>query len=194
MIDKKDITGIILAGGKSSRMKSDKGLLVLNESLFVEHIIDALTPLVNNIIIVSNSSHYDEFGYKRVNDLIKDSGPVAGIYTGLKNSKTEYNLILSCDIPQIKTEVLEMLIINADINSDIIQIESQGKTMPLIAMYKKHCLTSFKELLDKGEKRLRFAVAQLNTKTIIIDSEMDQYVKNINTIEQLIELRNGIEN
>ncbi len=194
MIDKKDITGIILAGGKSSRMKSDKGLLTLNKSLFIEHIINALTPLVNNIIIVSNSSHYDEFGYKRVNDLIKDSGPVAGIYTGLKNSKTEYNLILSCDIPQIKTEVLEMLIIHADINSDIIQIESQGKTMPLIAMYKKDCLIPFKDLLDRGEKRLRVAVAQLNTKTITIDSEMDQYVENINTIEQLIELRNGIEN
>ena len=66
----KTITGIILAGGQSSRMGSDKGLISFNGSLFIEHVIKALKPLVKNIIIVSNNPDYDTFGYKRVSDLI----------------------------------------------------------------------------------------------------------------------------
>ncbi|MDB4121430.1 NTP transferase domain-containing protein [bacterium] len=68
MIDRKDITGIILAGGKSSRMKTDKGFLLLNNKPFVQYSIDALKPFVSEIIIVTDDSKYDTLGLKRVND------------------------------------------------------------------------------------------------------------------------------
>ena len=92
MAVKNNITGIILAGGKSSRMGSDKGFLKLNDKRFVLYSIEALKPLVSEILIVSDNENYDTFGYKRIEDIIKNSGPVAGIYSGLKASKTEYNL------------------------------------------------------------------------------------------------------
>ena len=76
-------TGIILAGGKSSRMGQDKGLLMLNGRTFMSHIIEALEPVVSDIIIVSNNSDYDIYKLKRVADILKDSGPLAGLYTGL---------------------------------------------------------------------------------------------------------------
>ena len=66
MIDKKHITGIILAGGKSSRMGSDKGLMMLNNKPFIQHIVEALQPLVNEVIIVSNNADYDIFKLKRI--------------------------------------------------------------------------------------------------------------------------------
>lgn len=193
MINKKDITGIILAGGKSSRMKIDKGFISLGEKLFIEHVIDALSPLVNNIILVTNDTNYDEFGLKRVNDLIADQGPIGGLQTGLHYSKTNYNLVLSCDVPLITTDILQLIVNETTNEFDVTQIESKGKTMPLIAMYHKRCLTTCAELLTKGEKRLRAAVKQFKTKTISINNQLDQYVKNINTVEQLIEVRNGIE-
>ena len=193
MIDKKNITGIILAGGKSSRMGLDKGLLSLNGSTFISHIIEAVKPIVNIIIIVSNNPEYDAFGYKRINDLIKDSGPLAGLYSGLYHSKTENNLVLSCDVPLIKTFVLEQLINFDNENFEVVQLQSQGKTMPLIAMYKKQCLHKCLELLDNNERRLRVAVAQLNTKTINNDSEWNQYVKNINTTSQFNALKHELE-
>ena len=63
---------------------------------------------VDDIVIVSNNSKYDQFGYLRIEDDIKDSGPLAGLYSGLKHSETVYNLVLSCDIPMIKTQILKM--------------------------------------------------------------------------------------
>jgi len=193
MANKKNITGIILAGGKSSRMGTDKGFIVLNDMLFVEHIIKALQPLVGKIIIVSNNSNYDKFGFKRVPDLIKNSGPLAGLYSGLFHSETDNNLVLSCDIPFINTEVLQLLVNNIENDFQIIQFKSQNKTMPLISLYKKECLETCKALLNKGEKRLRQVMNHVHTKTITIDPNLEHYVQNINTIEQLNQIRNAIE-
>ena len=193
MVDKKNITGIVLAGGKSSRMGSDKGLLTINDKTFVEHVIVAMKPLVDKIIIVSNNKDYDQFGYRRVDDSIKDSGPLAALYSGLKHSETEFNLVLSCDIPMIKTEILKKLV-DADLeNHEVVQIESNTKTMPLIAMYKKQCMHKCLELLQQGERRLRVAVNELKTKTIIINAEFDQFVKNVNTKEDLKTINHAVE-
>jgi molybdopterin-guanine dinucleotide biosynthesis protein A len=65
--------------------------------------------------------------------------------------------------------------------------------MPLIAIYKKDCMTKCLELLEQNERRLRVAVAQFKTKTIDIDSSLNQYVKNVNTKEDLIALNHEIE-
>ncbi len=193
MINKSNITGIVLAGGKSTRMGNDKGLLNLNGVTFMSHIIETLKPLVNNIIIVSNNKNHDIFNLKRVEDIIKDAGPLAGLYTGLYHSNTENNLVLSCDVPLINTAVLNKLINGYDEKMDVIQLQSQDKTMPLIALYKKQCMHQCLTLLQKGERRLRFAVAQFNTKTIKLDSDLDYYIKNINTTQQLETLRNDLK-
>ena len=185
MIEQKDITGIILAGGKSTRMGSDKGFLKFNGKSFIEYSIAALKPLVSQIIIVSNNADYDIFNVKRVEDVIKEAGPLAGIYTGLKTSKTEFNLVLSCDVPLITKEILEMLIEAQDRQSDIIQIVSQGKSMPLIALYKKCCETQFYQLLKNDERRLHVAVNQCKVKNITLSSQTELFTKNINTPEDL---------
>ncbi|TGV01484.1 molybdenum cofactor guanylyltransferase [Flavivirga rizhaonensis] len=191
MIDKKNITGIILAGGKSSRMGTDKGFLILNEKPFIQHSMDALKPLVSEIIIVSDNPDYDILGYKRVTDTIKDAGPVAGICSGLEASKTDYNLVLSCDIPLIKTGILDKLIVNTDADSDIIQIESNGKTMPLIALYKKQCSSIFSNLLKKDERRLRIAVNQCRVKNISLSYHDYKTTMNVNTKEELKQLEDA---
>lgn len=193
MTKKKNITGIILAGGKSSRMGSDKGLLQLNGKTFIEHVIDAMKPLVNNIIIVSDNTAHNKFGHERIADVMKNAGPLAGLYTGLNHSKTEHNLVLSCDIPLISTSILKQLIETDYQNYDVVQIESEGKTMPLIAVYKKYCMHTCWELLQIGERRLRFAVSQLNTKSVPIDQKWSAQVKNVNTKEDLKEINHAIE-
>ena len=117
-------------------MGTEKGLILYKNKPFVEHIIEAMNPLVDNIIIISNNKAYKSFGFRCYEDLIKNTGPLAGIYTGLRYSKTDNNLIVSCDIPLIKTAVLQKLIDQKNDTSEIIQLQSQGKNMPLIAQRK----------------------------------------------------------
>jgi molybdopterin-guanine dinucleotide biosynthesis protein A len=192
MIERQNITGILLAGGKSIRMGTDKGFLKFQGITFVERIIKSMKPFVNDILIVSNNSDYDQFKHKRVEDSIENSGPLAGLYTGLYHSETQYNLVLSCDVPYINGKVLSQIIEGYDETFDAIQIESEGKTMPLVAIYKKQCLHRCLELLEHGERRLQVAVEGFNTKTITLDSSLEKYVKNINKLEQFKSMENGV--
>ena len=193
MSNKNNITGIILAGGKSSRMGSDKGFVIYNDKPFIQYIIDALQPLVDEIIIVSNNPDYDAFKLKRVNDIIENAGPIAGLYSGLHHSNTVMNLVLSCDIPLINKDVLEQLISQKSEEIDVIQIESQGKTMPLIALYNKRCVSTCLELLESGERRLRFLINKLKSKTIVLNDTLDKHTANINSQSDLKELNNELE-
>jgi molybdopterin-guanine dinucleotide biosynthesis protein A len=80
-----------------------------------------------------------------------------------------------------------------DGTSEVIQLKSLDRTIPLIAIYKKECVTKCLELLNKGERRLRVFVNQLNTKTITLKSDLDIYVQNINTLEQFKDIEHAIE-
>lgn len=194
MINKTNITGIILAGGKSSRMGEDKGLLLLNGKPLVQYSIDALKPLVSEIIIVSDNANYAEFGLRRISDIRKNSGPVAGICSGLEASYNDYNLVLSCDIPLITPKILEILINAIDDTTEIIQVESKGKSMPLIALYKRQVKDCFNKLLNTNQRCLRFAVENCNYKTIELKKEQQICTTNVNTIKDLKAIENAYNN
>ncbi len=184
-IPKEHITGIILAGGKSTRIGRDKSLLHYQNKTLIQHSIDALQPLVSTIIIVSDNPNHDYKNTKRVSDLIPNSGPVAGIYTGLHHSKTENNIVLSCDIPKINSIILKKLISNSFLSFDVVQLESNGQQMPLIASYKKHCSEACLSAIKNGERRLQKVVKTLNTHTILLQKEERNSTININTPKQL---------
>ena len=185
MKSKNNITGIILAGGKSSRMGTEKGLIIYKNKPFVEHIIEAMSPLVDNIIIISNNKAYESFGFKCYEDLIKNTGPLAGIYTGLRYSKTENNLIVSCDVPLINTFILQKLTDQKNDTSEVIQLQCQGENMPLIALYKKCCEMIFLKELVKNQRKVQKALKKCNVKTIIIDETLKKVATNINTQKDL---------
>jgi molybdopterin-guanine dinucleotide biosynthesis protein A len=185
-----DITAIILAGGQSSRMGADKGLVMLGDKAFIAHIIDAVSPLVKEIIIVSQNADYDKFGCRRVEDSIKNVGPIGGIYTGLLETSTETNLVLSCDVPLISKEVLVYLIKRNKADVEVLQYKTRENTLPLIALYKKRCIVKCKEYLDKNERRLQQLILGLQTKTIELPERFEKYTRNINSLEELNEIRN----
>ena len=190
---KNSITGIVLAGGKSSRMGSDKSELKFRNLTFIEHSIKALEGITSDIIIVSNNEKHDSLGYTRINDVITDFGPVAGIYSGLLNSKTTYNIVLSCDIPLINTYTLQQLTNAIDSKSDIIQFEYQNKTTPLIALYTKNCLSKFKHALENEVHRLQSVVNTCNPKNLLLSEKDAIHIQNINTQEDLKTIKKTFE-
>jgi len=78
------ITGIILAGGKSSRMGKDKGWVLFRKKPLIDYAVELLGGICQSIVISANNSAYDKLGLPVYHDIIPDSGPMGGIYTCLK--------------------------------------------------------------------------------------------------------------
>jgi len=184
MKDNNAITGIILAGGKSQRMGTDKGMLPLNGKPFISHIYEAMRPIFgDNIMVVSSNTDYDAFGYKRIEDLISDKGPVGGLYTALKQSKTKFNLVLSVDVPLVSTELLQWLVNNHDDSYLITQVQVNDKESPLVAVYDRALRTLLGEHLAGNQLKLRDIIAEVNVQTLTVPAKWSAQLQNINTEE-----------
>lgn len=181
-------TGIILAGGKSLRMGQDKGLVLLNSKPLITYAIEALKPLVSEILIVANTQGYHSFGFKVYTDLKPDCGPLGGILTGLSHSQTDWNFVLSCDTPFVSTELFAHLQSKAGSEKAILPLH-KGQLEPLVGLYHKSCLKTFSDLIDQRELKMRYAVRQLSRLEVTIDENNALYnqrlFNNINTPEAL---------
>jgi len=182
---KDNITAFILAGGKSQRMRTDKGLLLLDGKPFVSHICDAVKPIVGeNIVIVSSNVDYDFLGYTRIQDIVADKGPVGGIYTALKQSRTKLNFVLSVDAPLVSTELLLWILENKGDSYEMTQVQLDDKAYPLIAIYNRSLVSVFEENLKKKQLRLRQVIEEVKHQTLYIPEKWRTQVQNINTPEE----------
>jgi molybdopterin-guanine dinucleotide biosynthesis protein A len=170
-------------------MGEDKAFLKLGGKPLIAHVIGALEDITDSIILVSGDERLDVYGKKRQPDLIADVGPLAGLYTGLSASRTEYNLVLGCDTPLVNKTLFEILLEQASRDYEVVQLAGVGQTMPLIALYRKSCMSHIRELIRQGERRLQESVSGMKTKTIAVDAAMERYMLNINTREDLDHIR-----
>ena len=179
------ITGVILAGGKNSRMGTDKGLLMVEGKKIIERIIHAMKPVVDDIMIISNRNHYNNLGCKVYSDIIKECGPMGGIHTALSLSNTETNLVVSCDMPFLDSETLKIIVENSN-ECEIAIPEHNGITEPLCAVYSTVCRNKISQLLGNGEWKLRDSLKYFNVKKILFDieSKAEKIFSNINTKEE----------
>lgn len=179
-----EITAYILAGGRSSRMGSDKGMLLLNETVFVEHIVNTLKEAqIENITIVSTNTAYDFLNCKRIEDIYPDKGPVGGIFTALSHSETKQNIILSVDVPLISAEIIKWLVANIDEQRQITQVRVEDKTNPLVAIYCKELVSVFEEHLKRDQLKLRMVIDEIPNCTIDVPKKWTAQLQNINTKE-----------
>lgn len=191
-----NVNGYILAGGKSSRMGKDKGLINYNGIAIVEHIIGQIKPLVNKLVIVSNNIEYEKFGFEVINDLMKDIGPAGGIYTALRHTDLELNFIVSCDMPHINKDAIQFIIRNS-IHSQITVPESDGKTEPLFGIYSKDCLKKWAELIELKKVKLKEMILHFRLNIINVNENIlfnDNFFININTNKDLDNAINLIKN
>lgn len=175
---------IILAGGKSSRMGQDKGLMLLHEKSMIQFVIEAAKKISDNILLVANNDAYSKFGLPVFKDKYLDCGPLSGIYTGLKKSAFDYNMILSCDIPFIHQGVLEYLIDSAT-GYDITIAKSDSRIHPLIGVYQKTCLPVIKKNLEDKKLKVTGIFSQLKVRELDMDDFDAENFRNINSPEDL---------
>lgn len=185
-------TAIILAGGKSTRMGTDKGLVLMNDIPMVERVISAVKKAgLSEIIIVSNNTEYKQFGLPVFPDVIPGKGPLGGIYTGLLKSSTVKNLILSCDVPFINETVLKMLIRNGS-KSKVTIIKYENRTHNLIGIYDNSLIKDLGEHLISNKLKVGQFIEAHNPNIIDLKVFMpdldEQILSNVNTMEELKKL------
>lgn len=155
------ITGLILAGGQSSRMGGhDKGLLVLRDRPLIAHAIARLKPQVGSILISANRhlAQYQAFQWPVINDSMTDyPGPLAGILTGLQCCTTPYMLVVPCDSPTLPIDLaarLSSAITSADGRSEAAVAVSPNGLEPLFCLLQTHHATSLEKYLQSDQRRV----------------------------------------
>jgi molybdenum cofactor guanylyltransferase len=153
---------IILSGGKSSRMGTNKALLKINEKTNIERIRDRLKPHFDDIILVTNNSEdYRFLGLGMTEDQFPGMGPLAGVHAGLSFSNYETNVIVACDMPFVSGELAETLAAKLSGYDAVVPVIN-GKQQPLFAVFKKGIAPVVEKLIKEEQLRMKHLFDHLN--------------------------------
>ncbi|HWQ69524.1 MAG TPA: molybdenum cofactor guanylyltransferase [Patescibacteria group bacterium] len=142
------MTGIVLAGGKSSRMGANKAFIEFGGKRLIEATVDCLKALFPEVLIIANDPPlYAYLGIEVIPDLIPDSGSLGGIYTGLSAASHPACFFVACDMPFLNAELIKLLVREAE-GWDAVVPRVRGELQPLHAVYAKSCLPLMKESID----------------------------------------------
>lgn len=190
------VTGVILAGGESRRMGSDKSLLPLSGARFIDHIYRTFSQLFDEVLIVTNSPNlYTDIPCEKVPDVFRAQGSLAGIHAGLNAANHPRIFVAGCDMPFINPTLVERICAFAD-SGDIIIPHSKNGYEPLHAVYNKDCLEVMAGALNAGEKRIVSFFGKVRVHEMSVESWEDcdpqeLSFRNINTPEEYFHLRLG---
>ncbi len=164
------VTGIVLAGGRSTRFGRDKLAEPLGGRPLVRHAIDAIRPMVTDVIVVlapgvTGPSPGDEHV---VNDSEPFEGPLAGLLVGLEAATEPLAIVVAGDMPTLVPAVLEMLLDARDDQAvDAATLADEGARRPLpVALRVGAATPATGDLLEQGQRSLRALLARLRTATI----------------------------
>ncbi|MDU2163168.1 molybdenum cofactor guanylyltransferase [Intestinibacter bartlettii] len=189
-----DIGALILMGGKNSRMNGNvKGLLKIKNSTFLEKIQETLNDFssiylsINDKFSKEQKQNFENMGFKIIEDIYKEIGPLGGIYSSLLNCKEEYLFITACDMPFITKNSIEVLCNKVDKNTDgVVFYDKNNKLYPLGAIYSKNVLPIIEEMIEKKYYKLSYLIEKSNFVKINIEKTDIplNVLSNINTLQE----------
>ncbi len=193
MIALREITGLILAGGRAQRMGGvDKGLIPFHGRPLIESVIEALKGQTGQLLINANRNlaQYSTYGYPVLSDVTLDfSGPLAGFSVGLATCKTPYLLTAPCDSPLLPPDLSERLAGELETsNAQLVYASTEelnGKiwSQPVFCLMRSDVADSLNQFLMKGDLKIDHWFKDLRTSTVIFKNS--QAFANINTPEEL---------
>jgi FdhD protein len=190
------VTGVILAGGASSRMGSNKALLPHKGGRFIESIYRELSEIFPEVIVVTNNpEQYQFLPCRMVPDLFEGMGALAGIHAGLAQSSNPAVFTVACDMPHLDPSLIRH-IVGRSAGFDLVLPRSAHGYEPLHALYRDSCLPAMESCLAKGERKILSILPDLRVRVIAaaevagFDPRFDSF-SNINTPQEYYQLRNG---
>jgi len=183
------VTGLILAGGKGSRMGGvDKGLQAFRGKRLVDHVYERLAPQVAGVIINANQNHeaYRSFGVRVVSDAVGGfAGPLAGMHAGLSISKRPFLASVPCDSPFLPADLIGRLYARIDETGAELAVAKTGdQPHPVFSMMRRGVLEHLSRFLREGGRKIDAWYATLNVVEVAFDDEADAF-SNINTLDEL---------
>lgn len=150
-----DICAVVLCGGKSTRMGTNKSLLKINEEKVIDQISKELTKITDNVILIANEPEpYEYLNLPIYQDRYENSGPLAGIESAMYHVEADTFLFAACDMPFINKDVYNVLLplMRA---VDAVVPKYNGRVHPLAALYKRDCLPIIQAKLNEKDFRVR---------------------------------------
>lgn len=194
-----DITGIILAGGRSSRIGTNKALLKFGDQTILERVFSQLSNVVDRIILISNDQRaYQTFRVPGFSDVYTNCGPLGGLHSGLTHSPSMWNLVLSCDIPLIRSDFLDKMVsfLREGRYDMVLPQTSDGTYHPLCAVYAKTCLPVVEQNLKQGKFKMGLLYSDPRLRVRIVTQSdfpfSDALLTNVNTREEYLALMKGV--
>jgi molybdopterin-guanine dinucleotide biosynthesis protein A len=180
------MTGIILAGGASRRMGTDKAFLEVNGKPLIEHILAVFSSLFARTIVVTNTpERYRGYAVEITSDALPISGPLTGIYSGLLKSSDEYNFVAACDMPFLNPRLITYM---GEIAAghDAVVPQFDGFLEPLHAVYRRGLLSRMESHIKKQDRRIRgifdhIDVRYVTEEEIVRFDREKRSFKNLNT-------------
>jgi molybdopterin-guanine dinucleotide biosynthesis protein A len=183
-----DVEGFILVGGASRRMGRDKAQLVIDGQTFIERIAGELSAIVSSVALVGARQPYGSL--RNIPDLHTQWGALGGIHAALSAAKTDWAVIVGCDLPFVTRELFERLkSFTCDAVDAVVPIQSDGRPQPVCAFYRREsCLQQIEELISAGEHTPRALLAKVRPR-YVESSELgdlpnaENFFFNVNTPE-----------
>jgi len=144
----------VQAGGRSSRMGRDKGLVELAGQPLVEHVIRRLAGLTQDVVITTNHPEpYHGFGHRTAADRHAGAGALAGLATALEAARGDPVLVVACDMP-FASRALASYLLALSTEAEAVVPRPGGEYEPLFAVYRRACLPAIERALHEGRKRV----------------------------------------
>lgn len=186
-----DVTGIILAGGKSNRYGTNKAFVKLEGIPLIERVTGVLDRIFPRLVLITNTpDEYAHLGLPMYEDLIKGLGPIGGIYTGLTVMKDEAAFFVACDMPFLKESLIRHIVASRD-DYDAVIPRVDWKIEALHSLYHRRCLPIIKEQIDSRVYQVIRCFSKIRVKYIeeqvirTFDPEFKTFI-NINKPDDLI--------
>jgi molybdopterin-guanine dinucleotide biosynthesis protein A len=180
-----DIVGVVLAGGSSSRMGTDKALLPLAGAPIITYAARSLSEVCSEVIVASgDQGRYSFLGLREIFDVFKDSGPLAGIHSALLEARDHPVFVIACDLPFVNRELVEFVIDSGNLTRTRVA-SAEGRIQPLFGLYDPKILTHLEHCLRTRELSVLKALAGYEHDVVVIEPSLPFYrpniLQNINT-------------
>jgi molybdopterin-guanine dinucleotide biosynthesis protein A len=185
------LTIAIQAGGLSERIGVDKALLPLADIPLIEHVLNRVSGLGDDLLITTN--HPESFAYLGIRtapDLLPHSGAVIGLHSALSAAQHDYVLSLGCDMPFLNRNLIEHMI-SLTGKADVIVPFYKGEYEPFHAIYSRNCIAAIEDMLKENQARMvniyeRVSVFTVSEREINLIDPSGLSFFNINTPEDLV--------